>query len=240
MCTSSAFWGGLLQTSRGRGAGYRPPQLETEDRAGPGSRGPARDHLEVRVAQWRGDGERASLGPGGPDMERGRSLPEGDQEVSSQLAPPGFEEEEEGREPMLLEKVAGKFWWLSAFFTALEYPFVLLRRATIPLVEAEGYSRPWFLVSLVGAPLAVCAYLGLPWPAYLIGGGSGGLAALSFALLLPVVRQVLRCLSPFFCVWGRHMLTLATACCEYSALPHSTPSQRRHFPGGGDFACHSL
>lgn len=97
---------------------------------------------------------------------------------------------------MLFEKAAEKFWWLSAFFTVLEYPFVLLRRATILLVEAEGYSRPWFLVSLVGAPLAVCAYLELPWAAYIIGGGAGGLAALCFGLLLPEVCHPPRSSSP--------------------------------------------
>eukprot|EP00884_Botryococcus_braunii_P009487 jgi/Botrbrau1/1853/Bobra.146_1s0044.1 len=79
-----------------------------------------------------------------------------------------------------------KIRWIIGLFMVLEYPFVMLRRATIPLVEAEGYSRPWFLVSLVGAPLAVCLYLELPWQAFVISGAAGGLAALGFGLFVPV------------------------------------------------------
>lgn len=91
------------------------------------------------------------------------------------------------REAPPWQKLLNKAQWIFAFFAVLEYPFVLLRRATIPLVEAEGYSRPWFLVSLVGAPLAVCLYLELPWQAFVIAGGAGALAALVFGFFVPVV-----------------------------------------------------
>ncbi|KAK9821207.1 hypothetical protein WJX74_010576 [Apatococcus lobatus] len=42
-----------------------------------------------------------------------------------------------------------------------EMPIWALRRASIPLLEAECYSRPWFVLSMIGAPLAVLIYLRL-------------------------------------------------------------------------------
>lgn len=30
-----------------------------------------------------------------------------------------------------------------------EWPLLVIRRATVPIVEQEFYSRPWFLTSLV-------------------------------------------------------------------------------------------
>lgn len=52
--------------------------------------------------------------------------------------------------------VLGKGGELLDYF---EYPLTLLRRASIPLLDAESYHRPWFLASLLLCPLAALLYL---------------------------------------------------------------------------------
>jgi hypothetical protein len=79
---------------------------------------------------------------------------------------------------------------ISLMFTVLEFPLVVLRRVTIPLVEAEGYSWRWFLASLVGAPPAVALYLEYGWQVQLVGACVGTLLAVGAALLLGQVGLV--------------------------------------------------
>ena len=74
--------------------------------------------------------------------------------------------------------------WIAAADRAFQYvetPFTWARRATIPLVSAEHYSRAWFLTSLACTPPAVALYFRLPLQAVavlaLIGGGLASLAA---------------------------------------------------------------
>ena len=49
-------------------------------------------------------------------------------------------------------------WCFTGFYSLLEWPFSVARRATIPLVESEAYDHVWFLVSLLLAPFFVVAY----------------------------------------------------------------------------------
>ena len=46
----------------------------------------------------------------------------------------------------------------------LEWPLTILRKATIPLLERDCYSRPWFLTSLVTFPTSS---FDLPWATYI-------------------------------------------------------------------------
>lgn len=49
-------------------------------------------------------------------------------------------------------------WCFNGLYSILEWPFVIARRATIPLVESDAYDHLWFLVSLLLAPLFIMAY----------------------------------------------------------------------------------
>ena len=40
----------------------------------------------------------------------------------------------------------------------LELPFTAIRRATVPLTSSEAYARGPLVLSLLGAPLWLCAY----------------------------------------------------------------------------------
>ena len=42
-----------------------------------------------------------------------------------------------------------QLFYLDAAAEILEWPLAMLRKATIPLLERECYSRPWFLAALV-------------------------------------------------------------------------------------------
>lgn len=67
-------------------------------------------------------------------------------------------------------------------FDIIELPFTLVRRATIPLIEQDSYSRPWFLASAFFAPLAVVVYLGQPaW--MLLPAAAAGAACAAAAYL---------------------------------------------------------
>lgn len=55
--------------------------------------------------------------------------------------------------------------WLLAVTTAMEWPLTLLRRATIPLIEQESYSRQWMLISIASCPVAVAVYWQISWSA---------------------------------------------------------------------------
>ena len=48
--------------------------------------------------------------------------------------------------------------YLDAAAGTLEWPLTVLRRATIPLLERESYSRPWFLTSLVSGQVTPLKY----------------------------------------------------------------------------------
>ena len=48
--------------------------------------------------------------------------------------------------------------YLDAAAETLEWPLTVLRRATIPLLERESYSRPWFLTSLVSEQVTPLKY----------------------------------------------------------------------------------
>lgn len=67
---------------------------------------------------------------------------------------------------------------------ACELPLTVLRRGTIPLLEQESYSKPWFIASLVFGPVMLMLYLKLGWVAMLIAFGVGLLMAfgVSYAL----------------------------------------------------------
>ncbi|BDA43166.1 probable mitochondrial sodium/calcium exchanger protein [Coccomyxa sp. Obi] len=58
-----------------------------------------------------------------------------------------------------------------------EWPLLVLRRATVPIVEQEFYSRPWFLTSLVFGPPAAMYYLQLGWVPMGIALGAGCVAS---------------------------------------------------------------
>ncbi|DBA93227.1 TPA: hypothetical protein ACH3X2_003522 [Trebouxia sp. C0005] len=70
-----------------------------------------------------------------------------------------------------------------------ELPFTVLRRGTIPLLEQECYSKPWFIASLVFGPVMVAMYLGLGWLAGLIAAASGVAAAVGVGMLLKDSRE---------------------------------------------------
>ena len=49
-----------------------------------------------------------------------------------------------------------QLFYLDAAAEILEWPLTMLRKATIPLLERECYSRPWFLAALVSLTEACC------------------------------------------------------------------------------------
>ncbi|KAK9829860.1 hypothetical protein WJX72_008316 [[Myrmecia] bisecta] len=63
-----------------------------------------------------------------------------------------------------LELVWSKLSRVGALFSSAldiaEAPLIILRKGTIPLLDPESYSRPWFLAALACAPLAMLVYLG--------------------------------------------------------------------------------
>lgn len=64
----------------------------------------------------------------------------------------------------------------AAFDQALdscELLFTALRRGTIPIVERECYSKPWFIASLIFGPVMVMLYLQLGWVAVLVSAALG-------------------------------------------------------------------
>ena len=65
-----------------------------------------------------------------------------------------------------------------------ELPLTLLRRGTIPLLEQDCYSKPWFITSLVFGPAMVMIYLGLGWLAALIAVSVGAGFAVWVGFLL--------------------------------------------------------
>lgn len=70
-----------------------------------------------------------------------------------------------------------------------ELPLTVLRRGTIPLLEQECYSKPWFIASLLFGPVMVAVYLGLGWLAGLIAAGVGAAAAVGAGMLLKDSRE---------------------------------------------------
>ncbi|KAL0053639.1 hypothetical protein WJX82_008689 [Trebouxia sp. C0006] len=70
-----------------------------------------------------------------------------------------------------------------------ELPLTVLRRGTIPLLEQECYSKPWFIASLVFGPVMVAMYLGMGWLAGLIAAGVGAAAAAGVGMLLKDSRE---------------------------------------------------
>lgn len=70
-----------------------------------------------------------------------------------------------------------------------ELPLTVLRRGTIPLLEQECYSKPWFIASLVFGPVMVVMYLGLGWLAGLIAAGVGAAVAVGVGMLLKDSRD---------------------------------------------------
>lgn len=65
-----------------------------------------------------------------------------------------------------------------------ELPLTILRRGTIPLLEQESYSKPWFISSLVLGPVMVVMYLGLGWLTGLLAAGGGLVVAFGVGFLL--------------------------------------------------------
>ena len=65
-----------------------------------------------------------------------------------------------------------------------ELPLTILRRGSIPLLEQECYSKPWFIASLVVGPMMVMIYLGVSWLGCLIAAGVGAAPALGVLYLL--------------------------------------------------------
>ena len=64
-----------------------------------------------------------------------------------------------------------------------ETPVLLLRRATVPLIDAENFDRRWLLLALFCAPCAALLYLRsplLPW-GLLVGAAAAGAAAAALA-----------------------------------------------------------
>ena len=52
------------------------------------------------------------------------------------------------------DAVYAQLFYLDAAAEILEWPLTMLRKATIPLLERECYSRPWFLAALVSLTAA--------------------------------------------------------------------------------------
>lgn len=53
---------------------------------------------------------------------------------------------------MFLYPAVGVSWQLGVLemiASKVEWPLLIIRHATVPIVEQEFYSRPWFLTSLV-------------------------------------------------------------------------------------------
>ncbi|EIE22196.1 hypothetical protein COCSUDRAFT_55891 [Coccomyxa subellipsoidea C-169] len=62
---------------------------------------------------------------------------------------------------------------LEVIASTVEWPLLIIRHATVPIVEQEFYSRPWFLTSLVFGPPAAMYYLELSFMAMGIALGVG-------------------------------------------------------------------
>lgn len=73
-----------------------------------------------------------------------------------------------------LQPMAGLF---DKAFDTCEVPFTVLCRGTIPIVECECYSKPWFVTSLMFGPVMVAMYLQLSWIAVLVCGAVGSVVA---------------------------------------------------------------
>ena len=73
-----------------------------------------------------------------------------------------------------LQPVAGLF---DSALDACELPFTILRRGTIPIVESECYSKPWFVASLLFGPAMLALYLHLSWVAILVSAAVGTVVA---------------------------------------------------------------
>lgn len=67
---------------------------------------------------------------------------------------------------------------------ACELPLTVLRRGTIPLLEQESYSKPWFVASLAFGPVMLMLYLKTSWIYMLIAFAIGIVTAVSVAYAL--------------------------------------------------------
>ena len=74
--------------------------------------------------------------------------------------------------------VADAVLWL------LEWPLVVARRASIPMVEAESYQRGWFVASCALSPVAIALYFELQWPALSVAAAIGVCCAATAAVVL--------------------------------------------------------
>ncbi|KAL3137711.1 hypothetical protein ABBQ38_004978 [Trebouxia sp. C0009 RCD-2024] len=81
----------------------------------------------------------------------------------------------------LLQPVVGV---LDKAMDACELPLTVLRRGTIPLLEQESYSKPWFIASLAFGPVMLMLYLESSWLAVLIAFGVGVVAAVGVGYAL--------------------------------------------------------
>ena len=74
--------------------------------------------------------------------------------------------------------VADAVLWL------LEWPLVVARRASIPMVEAESYQRGCFVASCALSPVAIALYFELQWPALSVAAAIGVCCAAAAAVVL--------------------------------------------------------
>ena len=74
--------------------------------------------------------------------------------------------------------VADAVLWL------LEWPLVVARRASIPMVEAKSYQRSWFVASCALSPVAIALYFELQWPALSVAAAVGVCCAGAAAVVL--------------------------------------------------------
>lgn len=74
--------------------------------------------------------------------------------------------------------------FLDKAMDACELPLTVLRRGTIPLLEQESYSKPWFIASLVFGPVMLMLYLQSSWLSVLIAFGIGLVTAVGVGYAL--------------------------------------------------------
>ena len=86
----------------------------------------------------------------------------------------------------LLQPVAS---FLDKAMDACELPLTVLRRGTIPLLEQESYSKPWFIASLVFGPVMLMLYLKTSWISMLIAFGFGLVTAVALGYALQGVKE---------------------------------------------------
>ncbi|KAK9915399.1 hypothetical protein WJX75_008652 [Coccomyxa subellipsoidea] len=171
--------------------------LLSDDEPGPGQTSPD-GYLPPEIAEMGGaireevDEEREE---GGADAaERGESPPppEGDpgghrqrrRTASMELLEPGGPLRKAGwirRSLAFCSKhcgvVCSVLGVLEMIASKVEWPLLIIRHATVPIVEQEFYSRPWFLTSLVFGPPAAMYYLELGLMPMVIALGAGCVAS---------------------------------------------------------------